>query len=67
MKSYGLLWMPQHLIFLYCGQEATIKTEYGEAKWFPLGKSDRIGCIFISLMFNLYTEHVIKNKNKKLD
>ncbi|XP_046535535.1 uncharacterized protein LOC124248923 isoform X2 [Equus quagga] len=52
----GKLWaalkemdMPQHLTVLmrnlYCGQEAAVRTEYGETGWFPLGKDVRQGCI----------------------
>lgn len=37
--------VPQHLIVLmcimYCGQKTTIRTEFGETEWFPIGKNVR--------------------------
>lgn len=49
--------VPQHLIirgiFLYCEQEATVRTEYGETELFPIGKDVRQGCIYSPNCFNL--------------
>lgn len=42
---------------LYCGQEATVRSEYGETM--VSYKGVRQGYIFISLMFNLYAEQII--------
>lgn len=49
MKSHGCsekkLGLPHHVIvpkcILYCAQEVTVKTEYGETEWFPIGKGVR--------------------------
>lgn len=50
MKSYVLLWKRrlcfiQHLIVLRCnlfgGQEATVRPEYGETNWLPVGEGVR--------------------------
>ena len=42
LKETGV---PQHLIFLmcnlYCGQKASVRTEYGETEWFLTGKGIR--------------------------
>lgn len=49
--------MPRHLIiqgiFLYCGQEAMVRTDYGETELFPTGKDVRQGCILYPNWFNL--------------
>lgn len=45
---------------LYCWQEATVRTEYRETRWFPIGKGVRQRCILSPYLFNLYTEHIIQ-------
>ena len=45
---------------LYSGQEATIRTEYGEREWFPIGKNACQGCTLAPYLFNLYAEHIVK-------
>ena len=46
LKEMGI---PDHLIcllrHLYAGQEATVRTEYGTADWFQIGKGVCQGCI----------------------
>ena len=61
MKEMGI---PGHLINLiknlYTNQEATVRTIYGETKWFKIQKGVRQGCILSPFLFNLYAESVIR-------
>lgn len=54
----------QHLIVLrrnlFGGQEATVRPEYGETNWLPVGEGVRPGCILSAYMFNLHEEHTIR-------
>ncbi|KAF7247243.1 LINE-1 retrotransposable element ORF2 protein [Varanus komodoensis] len=54
---------PDHLIVwmhsLCCGQ-VTVRTEYGEAEGFPIGKGVRPECILPPSLFNVHTEHIIR-------
>ena len=56
---------PDHLTCLfrnlYAGQEATIRTGYGTADWFQIGKGVRQGCILSPCLFNLYVEYIMRN------
>ena len=56
---------PDHLIALlrnlYVGQEATVRTGHGITDWFQIGKGVRQGCILSPCLFNLYTEHIVRN------
>lgn len=47
------------------GQKATVRTEHGEAEWFPIGDSITQGCILTPYMFNLYAEHHTKKTQTK--
>ena len=62
LKEIGI---PDHLTCLlrnlYAGQEATVRTGHGIADWFQIGKGVRQGCIMSSCLFNLYTEHLMRN------
>ena len=62
MKEMGI---PDHLICLlrnlYAGQEATVRTGYGTADWFQIGKGVRQGCILLPCLFNLYAEYIMRN------
>ena len=57
--------IPDHLTCLlknlYAGQEATVKTGDGTTDWFQIGKGVCQGCILSSCLFNLYTEHIMRN------
>ena len=57
--------MPDYLAFLlrnlYAGQEATVRMGHGTTDWFQIGKGVRQGCILSPCLFNLYTEHIMRN------
>ena len=57
--------IPDHLTCLlrnlYAGQEATVRTGYGTADWFQIGKGIRQGCILSPCLFNLYAEYIMRN------
>ena len=57
--------IPDHLTCLlrnlYTGQEAIVRTLYGTTDWFSIQKGVRQGCLLSNCLFNLYTEHIIKN------
>lgn len=55
LKEMG---MPQYLIVLCCGQQATVQTEYEETEWFPTGKGVTKGPFYLPI--NLYLEHIWK-------
>ena len=46
---------------MYAGQEATVRTGYGTADWFQIGKEVCQGCILSPLLFNLYVEYIMRN------
>ena len=48
-------------MFLYAGQEATVRTGHGTTDWFQIGKGVRQGCILSSCLFNLYAEYITRN------
>ena len=62
LKEMGIL---DHLTCflrnLDAGQEATIRTEYGTAYWFQIGKGVRQGCILSLCLFNLHAECIMRN------
>ena len=57
--------IPGHLTCLlknlYAGQEATVTTGRGATDWFQIGKGIHHGCILSLCLFNLYTEHIMRN------
>ena len=61
LKEMGI---PDHLTCLlrnlYAGQEATVRTGYGTADWFPIGEGVRQGWILSPCLFNLYAEYIMR-------
>ena len=57
--------IPDHLTCplrnLYAGQEATVRTLYETTDWLKIEKGVRQGCLLSSCLFNLYTEHIMRN------
>ena len=53
--------IPDHLIYLYVGQEATVRTGHGTTDWFQIGKRVRQGCILSPCLFNFYAEYIMRN------
>ena len=45
----------------YAGQEATVRTGYGTADWFQIGKGVRQGYILSPCLFNFYGEYIMRN------
>ena len=43
-------------VYLYAGQEATVRTGHGITDWFQVGKGVRQGC---NCLFNLYAEYIM--------
>ena len=62
VKETGIL---DPLIFplrnLYVGQEAMVRTLYGTTDWFKIEKGVPHGCLLSLCLFNLYTEHFMRN------
>ena len=55
--------IPDHLTCLlqnlYAGQEATVRTGYGTADWFQIGKGVCQSCILLPHLFNFYAEYIM--------
>ena len=62
LKEMGI---PDHLTcllrHLYAGQEATVRTLYGTNDCFRIEKGVWQSCLLSPCLFNLYTEHMMKN------
>ena len=43
------------------GQEATVRTLYQTTDWFRIEKGVRLGSLLSPYLFNLYTEHIMRN------
>ena len=51
---------------LYAGQEVTIRTLHGRTDWFMIKKGVQQGCLLSPYLFNLYTEHIMRNAGIKI-
>ena len=64
-KALREMGIPDHLTCLlrnlYVGQEATVRTLYGTTDWFKIEKGVQQGCLLSPCLFNLYTEHIMRN------
>ena len=64
-KAFKEMGIPDHIICLlrnpYAGQEAIVRTLYGTTDWFKIEKGVRQGCLLSLCLFNLYTEHIMRN------
>ena len=62
LKEKGI---QDHLICLLrnlrVGQDATVRTLYGTTDWFRIEKGMWQNCLLSLCLFNLYTEHIIRN------
>ena len=62
LKEMGI---PDHLSCLlrnlYAGQEAIVRTGHGTTDWFQIGRGVHQGCILSPCLFNLSTEHIMRN------
>ena len=48
-------------VYLYAGQEATVRTGHGTTDWFQIGKGVCQGCILSLCLFNLYAGYIMRN------
>ena len=46
------------------GQEATVRTLYGTTDWFKMEKGVQHGCLLLPCLFNLNTEHSMRNARR---
>ena len=62
MKEKGIPDHPTCLLKnLYASKEAKVRTGHGTVDWFQTGKRVFQGCILLPCLFNLYTEHILRN------
>ena len=61
LTEMGLDHLTCFLRKLYADQEATVKTLYGATDWFRIKKGVWQGGLLSLYLFNLYTEHIMRN------
>ena len=49
------------VIYLYAGQEATVRTGHGTTDWFQMGKGVHQGCLLSPCLFNFYAEYIMRH------
>jgi hypothetical protein len=56
---------PAHVVqlinMLYVDQQATVRIDGETSRWFDIKQGIRQGCILSPYLFNLYTEHIMRN------
>ena len=66
LKEMGI---PDHLTCLlrnlYADQEATVRTGHRTTDWLQIGKGVYQGCMLSPCLFNLHTEHIMRNAGLK--
>ena len=64
-KALRDMGIPDHLTCLlrnvYAGQESTVRMLYGTTDWFKIKKGVQQGCLLSPCLFNLHTEHIMRN------
>ena len=53
--------IPDHLTYLYAGQEATVRTGHGTTDGFQIGKGVHQGCVLSPCLLNLYAQYIMRN------
>ena len=48
-------------LYMYAGQEVTVRTGHGTTDWFQIGKGVCQGCLLLPCLFNLYVECIMRN------
>ena len=48
-------------LYLYAGQEATVRPGHGTTDWLQIGKGVYQSCILSLCLFNLYAEYIMRN------
>ena len=48
-------------VYVYAGQEATVRTGHGTTDWFQIGKGVSQGCMLSLCLFNFYAEDIMRN------
>ena len=63
-KAFKKMGIPDRLTCLlrnlYVDQEEIVRTLYGKTDWFRIEKVQQ-GCLFSPCLFNIYTEHILRN------